>query len=223
MTKAQLGLAVKGEDAGPQDPQEDRRAEFRYAEAPRGVGSAALVGSAHSHLSFTSSEIDGWARKLPGFTSCSRTDVRPLSSFPQLPEDASNAQCDRPFDRSRRVKLMLTQKLIVGLSAGQHRGITMARLALSAMGRFRLIKRRREQLESLLGEASPLVKKSRASEGKGRDVQALEMMVQLAGEMRCHPSLSLELKRMPRVRSVDPSARPIACRFIWNGLSSCVV
>jgi hypothetical protein len=31
-------------------------------------------GPSNLTLSFTSSEIDDWARKLPGFTSCSRTE-----------------------------------------------------------------------------------------------------------------------------------------------------
>jgi hypothetical protein len=115
----------------------------------------------------------------------------------------------------------------------RHPSITMARLGLWTMGRFciahgpsrasmsHLLNCRREQLESLAGEWSPPAKKSRTP--KGSDVQALALMVQFASEMHCQPSVTLELKRMLQARSVDPPAWLIACRFIWSGLSSCVV
>jgi hypothetical protein len=43
------GLAVKGEDAGSRDLQEDQRAVLRFAEAPQGVRPADLVGPVQPH------------------------------------------------------------------------------------------------------------------------------------------------------------------------------
>jgi hypothetical protein len=62
-----------------------------------------------------------------------------------------------------------------------------------------------------------------AAQAHSEDVKTLQMMIQFATERESSPSITRVLNRMVQVRSVEPSARPTVCRFIFSESSHCVV